>query len=264
MGAGESGSPVEEVSVIIRCRSRGAAAPRRSVWSRRSATDLHGRIPRGDIGTFARARCAQPQGGKPVTLPSSLKTTDPGRPGRSRSTNLDHDETVRVRPAFRPAEIGEDGRGVVVGICDWGFDFTHAELPQRRRDDTRLHRLWDQRGSGDPPAPAPYNHGRLLTREAINAALAEPDPCAALGYHPAERRSHRHRLARNARRRHPRRQPARAGLAGRARVGSRTSCSSTWRRRSSRSSAISAIRSACSKGWTSSAGRRRAARACCT
>ena len=80
--------------------------------------------------------------------------------------------------------IPEDGSGVVVGICDWGFDFTH---PNFRNADgtTRLLCLWDQRGFGDPLAPAPYNQGRLLTRAAINAALATPDPCATLGYHPA-------------------------------------------------------------------------------
>jgi len=78
----------------------------------------------------------------------------------------------------------ENGSGVVIGICDWGFDFTH---PNFRNADgsTRLLCLWDQRGYGDPLAPAPYNQGRLLSRDAINAALATSDPCATLGYHPA-------------------------------------------------------------------------------
>jgi len=80
--------------------------------------------------------------------------------------------------------IPEDGTGVVVGVCDWGFDFTH---PNFRNDDgtTRLLCLWDQRGFGDPLAPKPYNQGRLLTRDAINAALKTSDPCKTLGYHPA-------------------------------------------------------------------------------
>src|SRR5262249_53031147 len=80
--------------------------------------------------------------------------------------------------------VPEDGTGVVVGICDWGFDFTH---PNFRNADgtTRLLCLWDQRGFGDPLAPKPYNQGRLLTREVINAALRTSDPCKTLGYHPA-------------------------------------------------------------------------------
>ncbi len=89
----------------------------------------------------------------------------------------------RPRPPL-PADLPEDGRGVVVGICDWGFDFTH---PNFRNPDgsTRLLALWDQRGTGHPLAPAPYDTGRLFTREMIDAALATPDPCATLGYHPA-------------------------------------------------------------------------------
>lgn len=84
-----------------------------------------------------------------------------------------------------PPSIPEDGTGVVVGICDWGFDFTHANF--RNADGTtRLLCLWDQRGFGSQLAPAPYNYGRLLTREAINEALATSDPCATLGYHPAD------------------------------------------------------------------------------
>src|SRR5262249_42437262 len=80
--------------------------------------------------------------------------------------------------------LKEDGSGVVVGICDWGFDFTH---PNFRNADgtTRLLCVWDQRGFGHPRAPAPSKSGRLLTREAINAALATEDPCATLGYDPS-------------------------------------------------------------------------------
>jgi subtilisin family serine protease len=90
-----------------------------------------------------------------------------------------HDtEQAEARP------YSEDGTGVVVGVCDWGFDFTH---PNFRNEDgtTRLQCLWDQRGSGDPRAPAPYGYGRMHTREAINAALKTDDPCGTLGYHPA-------------------------------------------------------------------------------
>jgi subtilisin family serine protease len=90
----------------------------------------------------------------------------------------------RRRRPDRPRPPDVDGRGVVVGICDWGFDFTH---PNFRNPDgsTRLLALWDQRGSGHPLAPEPYRMGRLHTRERINAALAQPDPCAALDYHPS-------------------------------------------------------------------------------
>ena len=112
--------------------------------------------------------------------------------------------------------------------------------------------------------PAPYNQGRLLTRAAINAALAQPDPCAALGYHPAsgdptDSGSHGTHvadiLAGN------RREPgSEVGLAAgggpRVRPPGRTeprASSATW-----------ATRWACSRASTSSAGRPPGGPACCT
>ena len=143
-----------------------------------------GRIARGDIVAMRQAPgVLSLKAGKPVTLPSPFEfpdetdVTDAIDEGDEGS-----DETARDFPD--PAAVGEDGRGVVVGLCDWGFDFTHANL--RNADGTtRLLALWDQRGHGDPLAPAPFNYGRLLTRTAIDAALQQEDPCAALGYHPA-------------------------------------------------------------------------------
>jgi hypothetical protein len=138
------------------------------------------------------------------------------------------------------AGVPEDGRGVVIGICDWGFDFTHANF--RNPDGTtRLQCLWDQRGFGDPLAPAPYNRGRLLTRSAINAALADPDPCAALGYYPSS--GDPNNTGSHGTHVHHRRQPARPAL-WLARVGRSLSCSFT--RSVSASSPTWAIQWACS------------------
>lgn len=77
------------------------------------------------------------------------------------------------------------GRGVVIGFADWGCDFAHANL--RNPDGTtRLRCLWDQRGGASEASPAPFGYGRLHVREAIDAALAAPDPYGALGYDPAD------------------------------------------------------------------------------
>jgi subtilisin family serine protease len=69
---------------------------------------------------------------------------------------------------------GVTGRGVVVAAIDFGFDVGHAGL-RDRRGRTRFRWLWDQRGAG-----------RVLGHRAIDAALAAPDPYAALGYDPAD------------------------------------------------------------------------------
>jgi subtilisin family serine protease len=174
----EAGSPDDEVSVIIRLAP--GAEPPPSVRIVCTFGDIYtARMSRGDI-------IAARQNPSVISLKASGLITPP-----LPIMDATEDETEVEAPggssmpeAASLSPLGEDGRGVVVGICDWGFDFTHANF--RNPDGTtRLEALWDQRGFGDALAPAPYNQGRLLTRAAINAALAEADPCAALGYHPA-------------------------------------------------------------------------------
>lgn len=100
----------------------------------------------------------------------------------------------RRNPTFtkrrHPRNLRETGRGVVVGILDWGFDFAH---PAFRNADgsSRILALWDQRSfdSKRPAAgvvPAPYGYGRVFFRPDIDAALRTSAPYDQLGYHPGE------------------------------------------------------------------------------
>ncbi|HBY58491.1 MAG TPA: peptidase S8 [Solibacterales bacterium] len=73
------------------------------------------------------------------------------------------------------------GKGVVVGIVDFGCDFAHRNF--RLADGTsRVLAIWDQ--SGRPTATSPFGYGRVYERAEINAALKKSDPYAALGYGP--------------------------------------------------------------------------------
>jgi phosphatidylserine/phosphatidylglycerophosphate/cardiolipin synthase-like enzyme len=85
----------------------------------------------------------------------------------------------------RPQASEATGRGVVIGIVDWGCDVAH---PDFRRPDgtTRLLALWDQQARPEEEPANHYGYGRIHTAEAINHALATPDPYAALDYHPAD------------------------------------------------------------------------------
>ena len=85
----------------------------------------------------------------------------------------------------RPYRQQATGRGVVVGLIDWGFDFAHPDF--RNADGTtRLLALWDQSAPPGAASPAPYGYGAVHTPTEIAAALAAPDPYTALAYNPAD------------------------------------------------------------------------------
>jgi subtilisin family serine protease len=180
----ESGPADDEVGVIIRMAKGMEPPPIARVVSEFDDV-FTARVQRADIVTLRESPGV-------FSVKASTAVYLPGAPGKGLETATeddggeidDSDDSAGSFPVERVAlpSIPEDGTGVVVGICDWGFDFTHPNL-QKPDGTTRLLCLWDQRGFGHPLAPAPYNYGRLLTREAINAALATPDPCATLGYH---------------------------------------------------------------------------------
>jgi subtilisin family serine protease len=175
----ESGDPADEVAVILRLRP-GSEPPGSIRIVSRFGDVATGRMSRRDI-VAARREVLSLKAPMKVTLPRAFDVRF-----ETEVLEVESEPTPEAAPeSFAPpssfAPTGEDGAGVVVGVCDWGFDFTH---PNFRNADgsTRIEALWDQRGTGDPLAPQPFNQGRLLSRDAINAALQESDPCAALGY----------------------------------------------------------------------------------
>jgi len=95
------------------------------------------------------------------------------------------DESMQPSDERRPPSLDATGRGVVIGIVDWGFDFAHPDF-LNPNNSTRTLALWDQRGKPGPESPEPYGYGIVHTREAINRAIASSDPYAALGYYPAD------------------------------------------------------------------------------
>jgi len=81
-----------------------------------------------------------------------------------------------ITPVHR-APYNLSGRGVIVATIDSGIDYTH---PDFRYDsgDTRILFLWDQSGTGTPPAG--FTHGAEYDSAALNTALQSPQPFSVI------------------------------------------------------------------------------------
>lgn len=88
-------------------------------------------------------------------------------------------------PAFTRSHPGPfTGKGVALGVIDWGFDFTHPNFIDPQTGSTRFRSIWDQTAPAHPSA-GKYGYGRVFSREEINAALKTDTPFIVLGYNPA-------------------------------------------------------------------------------
>ena len=73
-----------------------------------------------------------------------------------------------------------DGNGVLIGITDWGFDYSHPNYNGQVSSNWRMERAWDHfKKSG--PAPAGYNYGTEVVG-AYNLADAHGDTSNLYGY----------------------------------------------------------------------------------
>jgi Subtilase family len=82
------------------------------------------------------------------------------------------------------APLRYTGRGSFIAMLDFGLDFCH---PNFLNDDgsTRVKAFWHQGAPYEVKNPNRYGYGRVFSQAEINAALREPDPYRALGYHPS-------------------------------------------------------------------------------
>lgn len=112
----------------------------------------------------------------------SLKASQPVKPALA-ATVAD----MKLAPAHMPpASDAKGGAGVVVGIVDFGCDFTHSNL--RKKDgSTRIEAIWDQAGGFSPGGEVKY--GRLHRQGEIDAALKQANPYKALGYRSLQQAS---------------------------------------------------------------------------
>lgn len=108
---------------------------------------------------------------------------------RSRSLRRELEFSVDEINASFPTdglEVEEDvptGKGVIVGIVDYGCDINHDNF---RREDgtTRLLYFWDQVGGSSAQSPEGYGYGREFDSNAIDDALSSTNPYNRLRHNP--------------------------------------------------------------------------------
>jgi phosphatidylserine/phosphatidylglycerophosphate/cardiolipin synthase-like enzyme len=173
----ESGDVDDEVAVLVRLSSAAATLPRPARIVTRFGDIATVRVPRGQVERL-RTRPAVRSVKAPRLYRAEVVLTKVGL------SPAETDLEPTAADERRPPGLTATGAGAVVAVVDWGLDFTHPDFrhPDGR---TRLLALWDQQPGPDPARPNRYGYGLVYTAAAINAALEQPDPVAALGYDPA-------------------------------------------------------------------------------
>jgi subtilisin family serine protease len=93
-------------------------------------------------------------------------------------------EEIKAQANLLPSSAqGQQGKGAVVGVIDYGCDFVHRNF--RNPDGTtRILSFWDQTASSGTSGHLGY--GRVYSPTEINAALRSVDPYASLGHDPGK------------------------------------------------------------------------------
>lgn len=90
---------------------------------------------------------------------------------------------INVR-ALHEAPLTRTGKGVVVGIIDFGLDYTLEDF-RTESGETRVQWLWDQELTKEPGEKVPsYGYGVEYNAADINRAIRNRDPRTIVRHHP--------------------------------------------------------------------------------
>jgi hypothetical protein len=142
----EAGDPADEVAALVRLAGPDVVPAGARVVSRFGAVATV-RAPRGRLAEMrAQEGVLSVKAGR--LYRAEVERADTDVPGVAD----DPGPPTAADRGRRPDGTAPTGRGVVVGVVDWGLDVTH---PAFRRADggTRLLALWDQQPGPEPEAP---------------------------------------------------------------------------------------------------------------
>jgi subtilisin family serine protease len=158
----------EEAEVVLRLRDPSAVPPGVRVVTR-FGDIVTGRVAMQRI-LEARDRTAS------MKAPRIIEPERGVAPGR--------DPVPATTDIRRPTGLAQTGRGVLIGVLDWGFSLANPAF-RHRNGRTRVVGFWDQRDIAGNVANR-FGYGRMFSSRDIDAALRQRDPYAALGYHPGD------------------------------------------------------------------------------
>jgi subtilisin family serine protease len=165
----ETQDPNEEVDALIRLKQENQIPPGVRVISR-FGTIITGRVKRRNVEQVYR---------HPYLI--SFKA-----PRLFYTDLIVEEDSMPDDLFFETASPGNEeltGKGVLIGIIDWGGDFAHVDFVNSDGT-TRFLALWDQAHTENSLSPQPFGYGKVYYRDRINAALRTSTPYRTLGYHP--------------------------------------------------------------------------------
>lgn len=163
----------DELAVIARVRSVDE-------WKAIADIDPGAELGRDEDGTWivtGRLSVKRVEAVRAEAAVISLKASQPIKPNLNATI-----QTMAVASGSLPAGVSPGGgKGVVVGIVDFGCDFAHGNF-RLANGKTRIETIWNQ--GANVRSESPVKYGRLFSRADIDGALATNSPYVALGYGP--------------------------------------------------------------------------------
>ncbi|WP_414588466.1 S8 family serine peptidase [Scytonema sp. PCC 10023] len=171
----EGATPETRIQVLIQVKNPS------------EALNIPGVFLRSAVGNILSAQIT-PEAIEHLEMHSNVQYVERGSPLGLQATVETSFNNVKIEVTSSP--LTETGKGVIVGIIDWGCDFTHGDF--RNESGSRVLYFWDQTATpgsiGRPPLG--YSGGVEFTKEQLDQALSQTNPFAALSIEPPDIGAH--------------------------------------------------------------------------